>query len=258
MTFKWLFAICMLLYVIYYSFNDEVPVNPTVETHGFTYWKTHTELHEMSPVQKRIAIAPEVLSKLPDGYVLMDYYYYIKGCSLSTFHRDVTSGQKYFQTHYPTYTVIMYEYAGDFLSICPHSHQQFPFVWQRPVVVSGETNTIVIFNADMLHCGTINQVGDKRKVLQFKVVHSDDYERLTALDNIRLEKKEDCGKVSYASEFAMRLLSFHFAWLFNSVCYPLMQRKLPGGVGGLLQNLVPISFYNNQAPNTSAKVSDAS
>jgi len=35
----------------------------------------------------------EILKNLPKDYVYIDYKYEIKGCTLSTFHRDVTSSQ---------------------------------------------------------------------------------------------------------------------------------------------------------------------
>ncbi len=35
----------------------------------------------------------EILKYVPKDYVYIDYKYEIKGCTLSTFHRDVTSSQ---------------------------------------------------------------------------------------------------------------------------------------------------------------------
>ena len=98
----------------------------------------------------------------------MDYYYYIKGCSLSTFHRDVMSGQKYFNTKHPTYTVIIMNMMAIFY--------QF-----------------VLFNADMLHCGTINKISNNRKVLHFK---------FKELNTINLEKNSDCNIVT-SHEFCL-------------------------------------------------------
>ena len=34
----------------------------------------------------------------------------------------------------------------------------------------------------------------------------------------------------------------------NSVYYPLMQKKKMDGVGSILQNIIPISFYNTVDP----------
>jgi hypothetical protein len=212
--------------------------------HGLTVWRTKQYLDNLDPVQKRKTISSEVLQKLPAGYQFLDYYYYIKGCSLSTFHRDVTSGQRYFQTKHPTYTVIIYEYDGDFLSVCPNSAESYPFTWSLPVNIKGLKNTIVIFNADTVHCGIINSIGSARKVLQYKVVHADDIDKLKELNNIKVEKTTSCD-LSPLVEKSLRFLSWHFCWLINTVFTPLLQRRVNKGLSSYVQDLVPISFYNN-------------
>ena len=54
--------------------------------------------------------ADQVLEQLPEGYKFLNYRYTIEGCTLSTFHRDVTSSQYIFETKHPVYTFITYEY----------------------------------------------------------------------------------------------------------------------------------------------------
>jgi hypothetical protein len=231
-------------YFLYYSFSLSLDKHPTITTEGFTYWTTQQELDGLTPVQKRSAVESEFLSQLPNGYKFLDYYYYIKGCSLSTHHRDVTSGQHYFKTAYPTYTAIIYEYDGDFLSITPNSHKQFPFIWSRSANIRGEKNTCVLFNADMLHCGMINKVGHNRKVIQFKIVHEEDLDKLRELNNVRVEKDGKCN-VSRPNELGLRFVSYHFAWFINSILTPLLQKHKKDGIGRVLQSMVPVSFYNN-------------
>jgi len=237
-------AIIVLTYFLYYSFSLSLDKHPTIMTEGFTHWTTKKHLDGLTPVQKRFAVEHEFLSKLPPGYKFLDYYYYIKGCSLSTYHRDVTSGQHYFNTIHPTYTAIIYEYDGDFLSITPNSHNQFPFIWSRSTNISGEKNTCVLFNADILHCGMINNVGRNRKVIQYKIVHEDDIHNLRELNNIRVEKDGKC-ELNHINELGLRFISYHFAWFINSVLTPLLQRHKKDGIGRVLQSIIPISFYNN-------------
>ena len=234
----------IVTYFLFYSFSLSLNKQPTITSEGFTYWKTNQYLDGLQPVEKRQTVENEFLSKLPPGYKFLDYYYYIKGCSLSTHHRDVTSGQHYFNTIHPTYTAIIYEYDGDFLSITPNSHKQFPIIWSRSTNISGEKNTCVLFNADMLHCGMINKVGHNRKVIQYKIVHEDDLDKLKELNNIRVEKDGKCD-LSRANELGLRFISYHFAWFINSVLTPLLQRHKEDGIGRVLQSIVPISFYNN-------------
>lgn len=240
----YIIMLVMIIYIIYYSIPLSLKNPPTIENEGFCYWKTNKYLDYLNPIQKREEIKEEFLSKLPDGYIFLDYYYYIKGCSLSTHHRDVTSGQHYFKTKYPTYTAIIYEYDGDFLSITPNSHNEFPFIFSRSTNISGEKNTCVLFNADMLHCGMINKVGVNRKVIQFKIVHRDDLDKLLELNNIRVDKEGQCNLKKH-SELGLRFISYHFAWFINSFLTPLLQKHKKDGLGHILQSIVPVSFYNN-------------
>lgn len=234
----------LVFYLVYYSIPFSLDTPPSIIKEGFTYWTTHKHLDGFTPFEKRLTIEDEFLSKLPPGYKFLDYYYYIKGCSLSTHHRDVTSGQHYFNTTYPTYTAIIYEYAGNFLSITPNSHKQFPFIWSRSVDIRGEKNTCVLFNSDMLHCGMINDVGKNRKVIQYKIVHEVDLDKLREINNIRVEKDGKCD-LNRVNELGLRFMSYHFAWFINSFLTPLLQKHKEDGIGALLQSIVPISFYNN-------------
>ena len=97
--------------------------------------------------------ADQVLEQLPEGYKFLNYRYTIEGCTLSTFHRDVTSSQYIFETKHPVYTFITYEYDGPALSVCPGSHRTTPFLINRPVVVNANS---VLFNCDVVHAGSLN------------------------------------------------------------------------------------------------------
>ena len=238
--------IFILIYILYYSnvlYIDTTPKH--ILEKGFIFYNFNEKIYDnLLPRQKLELIKQCVLERLPQNYVFLDYYYYIKGCSLSTYHRDVTSGMLYKNTKYPTYTVIMYEYDGDFISLCPNSHLQYPFILSRPVNIKGTKNTIVIFNSDILHCGIINNIGEKRKVLQFKVVHKEDYNKFTELNKIAVNK-EVKNEISLVNQHILKLLSFHFAWAINNIAYPLMMKKEEKGIIKNIQNLIPLTFYNN-------------
>jgi hypothetical protein len=225
------------------------------ETETENDWKTtdgfiilqypHTIDSSLDVLSKRRKLERMVLSQLPEGYYFLDYYYYIKGCSLSTFHRDVTSGQRYHKTIYPTYTVILYEYGGDLLSLCPESHMEYPFTWGMPIDIVGDKNTVVIFNSEILHCGMINRVGNERKVLQFKVAHILDSTKLRELEGIHVEKEGKCD-LSEITENTMRNISYFFSFWINYVFSDLLQKKyMDGGIMNLLQDTIPVEFYNN-------------
>ena len=95
----------------------------------------------------------DVLEKLPEGYIFIDYVYKISNVSLSTFHRDVTSSKYIYNTKYPIYTLILYKYDGDLLSVCPGSNKTYPFVWSSIINIHGKSGSAFLFDSDLLHAG---------------------------------------------------------------------------------------------------------
>jgi len=186
-----------------------------------------------------------VLAQLPVDYQFLDYSYYIRGTSLETWHRDVTSGQAYHRTAHPTYTVIHYLCDGDLLSVSPGSHRTLPFSWGAPLTLTGGAGTAVLFNADLLHAGAPNRIGAARRAIQYKVAHVSDLPALSHLAGKHVAKD---GGGSGSGRGLHRWLSWKTAWLTNSLLYPLMQTRLDGWLGAL-QRLVGIDFYNNPSTN---------
>ena len=184
----------------------------------------------------------ETLERLPQGYIFLDYSYSIKGDSLVTWHRDVTSGQSYHGTLFPTYTLIHYLCDGDLLTVSPGSHLTLPFSFGQTFILNGWNGTAVLFNADLLHAGAPNRIGAARHAVQYKLAHRSDLPRLTHLDGVHATKIGN-GGYSYLDAFR-RWYSWKFAWISNTVLYPLMQRRL-GGILGIMQRIINLDFYNN-------------
>jgi hypothetical protein len=185
----------------------------------------------------------DILQKLPSGYAFIDYIYKINNVSLSTFHRDVTSSQHIYKTNYPVYTVILYKYDGELLSICPGSNLSYPLVLSRIVNIDGKSGTTFLFNSDILHAGRINNC-EKREVLQYKVCHKSDLVKLVHLTGTRIDKTDIC-EISYWNLF-LRKMSYYFEMPINYLFYPLMiQREKQTTIVGKIQNYIPIQFYNN-------------
>jgi hypothetical protein len=185
----------------------------------------------------------DVLNYLPINYAFMDYIYKINNVSLSTFHRDVTSSQYIYNTKHPIYTVILYKYSGELLSLCPRSHSSYPFCWSSIVNLDGENGTVFIFNSEILHAGRINGC-KKREVIQYKVCHKEDWDKLGHLHGVRMEKTELC-RPSYWDCF-VRKLSYYFEMPINYLLYPLMiKREHDNTLVGNLQKYIPIQYYNN-------------
>jgi len=184
----------------------------------------------------------DVLDILPD-YVFIDYVYKINNTSLSTFHRDVTSSQFIYKTKYPIYTLILYKYSGELLSVCPGSHHSYPFVWSTIVNVSGKAGTAFLFNSDVLHAGRTNQCKE-RKVIQYKLCHKEDIHILTHLQGISLDKTDICKDDVWTS--IKRKMSYFLEFPINYIAYPLMiKREDKNTIVGKLQSLIPLQFYNN-------------
>jgi len=185
----------------------------------------------------------DVLDKLPEGYQFLDYVYKIKNVALSTFHRDVTSSKNVYKTNHPVYTLILYKSEGELLSVCPGSAKTFPFVWSRIVNVSGKPGTAFLFDCDLLHAGCINNCRE-RDVIQYKICHQDDVEKLKHLQGVRMTKTDKC-KITTPGK-VMRKLSYVFEFPINYMFYPLMiKRENSDSFIGMIQSFVPLQYYNN-------------
>lgn len=169
-----------------------------------------------------ISSKSSVLKRLPPGYVFLDYKYTIEGCTLSTFHRDVTSSQSVFKTRHPVYTWITYDYDGTALSVCPGSHKTLPFTFSSPVTVRAKS---VLFNCDLVHAGTINWDRLPRRAVQYKVAHEDDVHKLKHLEKINKTKVGDCDKSNFMLDQIYRTLSLLFALPINHVFTPYLQNE---------------------------------
>lgn len=183
-----------------------------------------------------------VLACLPPGYEFLDYRYTISGCSLSTFHRDVTSSAYEFGTRHPVYTLIHYKSAGDLLSVVPGSHRSVPFVWGRPLTISGERDTSVLFDCDVLHAGVLSRDPD-REAVQYKIAHREDLPLLAGLEGIDSAAHNEVSASRFYDWFA-RKVSLLFPFLINHVFTRHLQASDGSGANRLLVRLVGRAFYN--------------
>jgi len=211
----------------------------TLEADGFVVFHFLSGSLSGSP---QASLQQATLQRLPPDYEFLDYEYTIRGTSLSTWHRDVTSGQSYHQTKYPTYTAIHYLYDGAHLSVAPGSHRTFPFTWTGPKHIDGANGTVVLFNADLLHAGRPNRIGAARHAVQYKIAHSYDLAALRHLDRTIITK---IGDPDDDIPFWVHKMSFHWSWLTSTVLASLLQQRYAAGsFAGALQSLIPIQFYN--------------
>tara|TARA_R110001632_G_C11194317_1_gene402452 strand:+ start:45 stop:731 length:687 start_codon:yes stop_codon:yes gene_type:complete len=203
-----LFILVIILYFTYERKYDE-KYKPTLERDGFIFLDSADSKH--------------VLKHLPNGYQFMDYKYTIEGCTLSTFHRDVTSSQYIFKTEHPTYTFIKYEHEGPALSVCPGSHRTVPLLISQPITVNSK---YVLFNCDVVHAGSLNLKKLPRKAIQYKIIHDNDLTRLKHLNGIHKVKKGDCTKNNHpVLDVMYRKLSILFSYIVNHQLTPYLQSR---------------------------------
>lgn len=197
----------MLLLVLFWLAEiDDDPKLATLERDGF-----------------EAVEAKDVLARLPEGYAFLPYRYTIEGCTLSTFHRDVTSSRYVFGTKHPVYTFITYDYAdGAPLAVCPGSHKTTPLLLAPPVKVKA---TSVLFDCDLIHAGALNADHRPRRAVQYKVAHVDDHEKLRHLFGIDTKKVGNCGETNYYLDYTLRKLSLLFAYPINHVFTGHLQHR---------------------------------
>ena len=187
----------------------------------------------------------DALSILPSDYIFLDYIYNISGNSLSTFHRDVTSSSKIYNTEYPVYTMIIYKTDGELLSFCPNSHTSYPFVWSNIVNITGKGGTAFVFDSELLHAGSIDNC-ENRKAVQYKICHKNDVSKLSHLNGVNAKKESVCT-VSPLTKWIyhiFRKMSYYFELPINTGFYPIMIEK-QDGIIGWVQDIIPIKYYNN-------------
>ena len=140
-------------------------------------------------VQKYIHNNPELLKKikreLGNDYEFQDYIWIIKKSSVHTCHRDnngdfFNKGQKH-----PSYTMILYlEDISSALGFIRTSHKvenryKHSININDPLTyVSANKGDIIIFNANLIHVGTIHDKVDDHLRIQMKLTHRNDRNKI--------------------------------------------------------------------------------
>lgn len=202
----------ILLYLIYllYETKDIHSHKRTIEDDGYIVINDATDKN--------------ILEYLPKNYIFIDYKYEIKGCTLSTFHRDVTSSQYIYNTKYSIYTLIIYYNNGPLLTVSPKSHKSTPYSWDKSVIIYGKENTGILFNCDLIHAGAMNDFQDSRRAIQYKICHKDDLETLKHLIGVNKIKYGKCTTTKLY-EYLCRKLSMILPYVFNHLFTSLLQEK---------------------------------
>ena len=206
--------ILFLLWIIISVFFSEVPIrlpkDNDLDKNGFIIYNnvlTNDEIYKLNSLctdndykkSKDVLLHHTRLNKLiksidPD-YIFQDYVWIIKKSSVHTCHRDnngdfFNEGQKH-----PSYTMLVYlEDMDKCLGVIPESHKnQYSYFIDfngNLINLPCKKGDVIIFNANLIHVGTLNARDDNLRV-QLKVTHKDDIDKLSYYQNFNKVLNKD-------------------------------------------------------------------
>ena len=206
--------VLFLLWIIITAFFSEVPIyKPThndLDKNGFAIYKnvlTNDEIHKLNVLcldndyktTKDVLLNHTRLNKLiksiGSDHIFQDYVWIIKKSSVHTCHRDnngdfFNEGQKH-----PSYTMIVYlEDMDKCLGVIPESHKnQYSYFIDfngNLVNLPCKKGDVIVFNANLIHVGTLNKLDDNLRV-QLKVTHKDDIDKIAYYQNFNKVLNKD-------------------------------------------------------------------
>ena len=183
-----------------YSLKDDgvIIVNNVLSEDEINYLKNLSNNDDYKIVKRNIMnnknIQKIIYDKLGDGYQFHDYIFIIKKSAIHTCHRDA-NGDFFNNIKNPSYTMIIYlDDMEKCLGVIPKSHtnlSSFGINTKNEVInVMCKKGDILLFNANTIHVGTINNIPNNLRI-QMKVSHKDDISNLTYYTNYNKILKED-------------------------------------------------------------------
>ena len=132
-------------------------------------------------------IKQRIQHMLGKDYAFHDYIFLIKKSQIHTCHRDYNGDLFNEGQRYPSYTIIVYlENMKKCLDIIPKSHTS---IYKNAVNLTDPTETVLckagdalLFNANLIHTGAINDKEDNPRV-QMKISHTADHKTLGFYQN---------------------------------------------------------------------------
>lgn len=157
------------------------------------------ELRKYTELQQMIQNNPEVLREIrrvvgPE-YVFQDYMLSLEKSAISTCHRD-ENGQLFNGQTHPAYTILFFlEPMDACLDVIGGSHKRRDFInVSRPLEsIPCTPGQAVLFNADLIHSGSMNDRDDNRRV-QMKLIHKEDIGKIPQFDDYH--KVADASKTN--------------------------------------------------------------
>jgi len=134
-------------------------------------------------------------NKTGEGYVFHDYIFIIKKSAIHTCHRD-SNGDMFNDILNPSYTMILFlEDMDKCLGVIPSSHKDkhsFEYNFTNKVKqVLCKKGDILLFNANIIHAGSLNEGKPDALRIQMKFSHKDDLHLLDYYSNYNKILKEE-------------------------------------------------------------------
>ena len=128
--------------------------------------------------------------------------------------------------------------------MCPGSHKIVPFNFNKAKIINGKKNDGYLFNCDLIHAGAMNNNKEERLVMQYKICHKDDLNKLKHLINIKKIQKNDCDNNLYY-DIILRKLSLLFPYITNHVFTKYLQSKQNNMFQKIINSIYKRDFYNS-------------
>ena len=229
--------VILLLWIIISAFFSKTPSykprHNNLDKNGFAIYNnvlTNDEIHKLNNfclnhdykttkefLLNHIALN-KIVKSIGPAYLFQDYIWIIQKSSVHTCHRDnngdfFNEGQKH-----PSYTMIVYlEDMDKCLGVIPESHKnQYAYFIDfngNLVDLPCKKGDVIIFNANLIHVGTLNKRDDNLRV-QLKMTHKDDIDKLSYYQNFNKVLKKDNAMPMYIRK-AQRNLSCMFPGFSN-------------------------------------------
>jgi len=160
-----------------------------------------------------------ITRKLNENYLFQDYIWIIEKSSVHTCHRDNNGDFFNANQQNPSYTMLVYlEDMPKALGVIPKSHKDknwYMNIYDPLLHVGMKKGDVILFNANLIHVGTINDKHDHLRI-QLKVTHKDDLEAIRYYENFhKVLRKEN--KNPYWLRKAQKRLSCMFPFISDLV-----------------------------------------
>jgi len=258
----------IIQYFVYYADIIDDPQKYNLLEHGICIHKKIFTEHEVAELVRHcdkddyktaktaLLQHPKLLKCMYDStssqYVFQDYIWVIKKSSVHTCHRDNNGDFFNDGQQHPSYTMLVYlEDMDKCLGVIPTSHKErdsYSVNMSDPVInmVCGKGD-VIIFNANLIHVGTLNYGKEDHLRIQLKLTNKDDLDKIAYYQNFNKILNDDNTVPLYIRK-AQKRITCMFPGLSNLTQNENIRTARGSSDGidiGLSQRAFSYIFYGN-------------